>query len=162
VTLTIVGIIIVVPFALAAIVGAPYLPILRRDSTALLDLASLKPGQTIIDLGCGDGRFLRAAAQRGYRGIGYEINPLLYLVSLIVTWRYRHLITIRWRDFWSAKLPPSDAIYVFLIERLMPKLHAKLARDITTPTHVISYVFAIPGQPPIKTTRNAYSYRYGA
>jgi hypothetical protein len=154
--------IILLPFGLAAIIGAPYVPVLRRDSVGLLDMAELKPGQTIIDLGSGDGRFLLAAAKRGYLGIGYEINPMLYIVSLLVTWRYRHKIKIHLADFWMTPLVESDAIYVFLIDRLMPKLDTKLKREITHSTPVISFVFAIPGQKAEVTTRNAFRYRYGA
>ena len=153
---------ILLPFGIGAIIGAPYVPVLRRDATGLLDLAGLTAGQTMIDLGSGDGRFLRAAAKRGIRGIGYEINPFLYIISLIVTWRYRKLVEIHLADFWRTPLAPCDAVYVFLIDRLMPKLDEKLSRDITRPTHVISFVFAIPSKKPAETTRNAYRYLYGA
>jgi SAM-dependent methyltransferase len=151
---------ITLPFAVAAVTGAPWLPTMRREAEAALDLAQLKPGQTIIDLGSGDGRLLAAAARRGYRAIGYEINPFMYLVSLIVTRRYRRLVTIRLADFWHVPLPPADAIYVFLIQRLMPRLDAKLTRELTQPTLVISFVFAIPDRQPTVTTKNTYLYQY--
>jgi 16S rRNA A1518/A1519 N6-dimethyltransferase RsmA/KsgA/DIM1 with predicted DNA glycosylase/AP lyase activity len=122
---------------------------------------NLKSGQTLVDLGSGDGRLLRAAAQRGIRSIGYEINPFVYLVSLIVTWRYRKLITIHLADFWQTKLPPADAIYVFLIDRLMPKLDQKLTADVSRPTPVVCFVFKIPGRKPISENRNATIYEYG-
>jgi hypothetical protein len=150
----------VLPFGLAVWVGAPYVPILRRDYEPVLDLAGLKPGQAIIDLGSGDGRFLRAAAARGYQAVGYEINPFLVVISYLVTWRYRRLVTIHLADFWHRQLPPSDAIYVFLIDRLMPKLDTKLSRELTQPTPVISFVFKIRGRTPATQTRNAYRYEY--
>jgi SAM-dependent methyltransferase len=153
---------ILLPFGIGAVIGAPYLPILQRDSKALLDLCGLSPGQTIVDLGSGDGRFLRAAAKLGFRGIGYEINPLLVVISRLVTWRYRHLVTIRLADFWRTPLPPCDAVYVFLIERLMPQLNTKLERELTRSTPVISFVFEIPGRQPIARLRNAAKYIYGA
>jgi hypothetical protein len=134
---------------------------MRRDTAAILDLAALTPGQTLIDLGSGDGRFLRAAARRGIRGIGYELNPFLWLISLIVTWRYRQLVRIHLANFWHTPLPPADAIYVFLIHRLMSKLDHKLTQEITTPTRVISFVFQIPGREPVVSTRNSYRYQYG-
>lgn len=160
--LTLILLLIVLPFGIAAIVGAPYLPTLKHDYDPILELAHLQPGQTLIDLGSGDGRLLRAAAQHGIRSIGYEINPFVYLVSLIVTWRYRQLVTIHLADFWRTPLPPADAVYVFLIDRLMPKLDQKLSRDITRPTPVISFVFEIPGRAPHTTTRNAFIYHYGS
>ncbi len=155
------ALLIVLPFGLAVIVGAPYVPILRRDYEPLLKLTKLKAGQTLVDLGSGDGRLLRAAAKQGIRGIGYEINPFLYLVSLVVTWRYRQLVTIHLADFWRIHLPEADAVYVFLIDRLMPKLDAKLSREIAKPTPVVSFVFQVPGRKPTTKTRNAYLYTYG-
>jgi hypothetical protein len=61
--------------------GAPYVPTLPKQREAALDLLKLKPGQTLIDLGCGDGAMLIAAAKRGINSVGYEINPLLALIA---------------------------------------------------------------------------------
>lgn len=35
----------------------------------------LKPGETVLDLGCGDGALLRLLAARGVRGWGIELDP---------------------------------------------------------------------------------------
>jgi SAM-dependent methyltransferase len=150
------------PFGISAWIGAPYLPIMRHDAEPALDLLQLKAGQTIVDLGSGDGRLLRAAAKRGIYGIGYEINPFVYLVSLLVTWRYRRLIRVHLADFWRTPLPRTDAVYVFLIDRLMPKLDAKLTREIKHPTPVVSFVFPIPGQTAVRRNRNAWLYAYAS
>ena len=40
-----------------------------------LDLAGVGPGMRFLDLGCGDGRVLVAAARRGADVRGIEINP---------------------------------------------------------------------------------------
>ncbi|HSX02112.1 MAG TPA: hypothetical protein VLI05_02225 [Candidatus Saccharimonadia bacterium] len=153
---------VVLPFGLAVTVGAPYVPILQRDYEPLLDLADLAPGQTIVDLGSGDGRFLRAAAKRGLHAIGYEINPVLFLISLFVTWRYRHLVTVRLADFWRQPLPTADAVYVFLLDRFMRDLEILLRREITRPTKVVSFVFPLPHQPLVSRNRNTYLYRFGS
>jgi SAM-dependent methyltransferase len=148
-------------FAIAGFRGAPYVPILSHDAGLLFELAKLQPGQTLIDLGSGDGRLLRAAAARGVRGIGYEINPVMVAVSRILNWRYRHLITTHWADLWTTRLPESDAIYVFLLPKYMPRLHRKLAAEIDRPTRVISYAFEIPGAKLIAHNRNTFVYQYG-
>jgi SAM-dependent methyltransferase len=150
-----------IALCIGAFVGAPYVPILKRDSQALLDLAELKPGQTLIDIGCGDGRLLRAAAARGIKGIGYEVSPILVLVSRIVTWRYRHLITIHLADIWHTKLAPADAIYVFFLDRYMKRLDAKFRAEITKPTKVICYVFLVPDRKPIRANQNTAVFLYG-
>jgi len=155
-------IVIAAAFGVASFGGAPYVPILRRDTDALLRLANLEPGQTLIDLGSGDGRLLRAAAARGVRGIGYEINPIMVAISRLVCWRYRHLVTIRLADFWQTKLPPTDVIYVFLLPKYMAKLDQHLSVQVHQPTRLISYAFEIPGKPQLAHNRNTFVYEYGA
>jgi SAM-dependent methyltransferase len=42
----------------------------------MLDMADIKPGDVMIDLGCGDGRMMVAASRRGARGYGVDIDPV--------------------------------------------------------------------------------------
>ena len=151
---------IVIPFGIGATIGAPYLPILRRDSQRILKLSGLKPGQTLVDLGSGDGRLMRAAAARGIRCIGYEINPYLVWVSRLVCWRYRHLVTVHTADIWRTKIPPADVLYVFMLDRYMERLETKLGAEITSPTKVISYIFKLPARTPVHETPNTYVYEF--
>ena len=152
---------VTLPFGVAALTGAPWLPTLKRETDSALAIADLKPGQTIIDLGSGDGRLLLAAARRGLRGSGYEINPFMYLISLIVTFRYRRRITIHPADFWRARLPPTDAVYVFLLPRLMPDLERKLTSELVKPTPVISLAFEFPGRRPVTQVGSVRRYFFG-
>jgi SAM-dependent methyltransferase len=147
-------------FGLAVFIGAPYVPILRRDYGPLLDLVELKPGQTLIDLGSGDGRLLREVAKRGVHAIGYEINPVLYLISLVVCWQYRQFVSIRLGDYWHIKLPPAHIIYVFLLDKYMARLDRKLLNELSQPAQLVSFVFQIPGRIPIRSSRNAFVYDY--
>jgi 16S rRNA A1518/A1519 N6-dimethyltransferase RsmA/KsgA/DIM1 with predicted DNA glycosylase/AP lyase activity len=147
-------------FGVGAFIGAPYLPIRRPDVEAALDLAEVVSGQTVVDLGSGDGRLLKAAARRGAHAIGYEINPLLWLWSLAATWRYRNLVTVHLGDLWQAHLPATtDVVYVFMIQRYINRLDRKLATELKRPTKVVSYVYELPRQ-PVKRTYNTQLYRY--
>jgi hypothetical protein len=150
---------IIMCFGLGALLGAPFLPARQVDVEAALDLAGVTAGETVIDLGSGDGRLLRAAAKRGAYAIGYEINPLLWLWSIIATWRYRRLIRVRLRNFWLGRLPEADVIYTFLLTRYVNRLDVKLRREVTRPTRVVSYVFELPPK-PTKQTNNTYLYLY--
>ncbi len=152
---------VVLTFGAGAILGAPYLPILRRDSERMLDISGLKSGERLIDLGSGDGRLLKTAARRGIRGIGYEINPILYAVSLIVTWPERKLVTIHLANYWQIPLPPAEVIYVFLLDRHMMRLAAKLKSECDPDTQLVSYIFKVPEAEPIRSNSNAFVYRVG-
>ena len=63
-TLFFLGVAIVLLFTSAVGFGAPFLPTLRKRVNDALDLLDLKEGQTMLELGSGDGRLLRAAAGR--------------------------------------------------------------------------------------------------
>lgn len=148
-------------FALGAILGAPYVPTLTKSGNDSLDMADLKKGATIIDLGSGDGAFALQAARRGYKVIGYEINPILVIIARLRTLKYRSNVTICLRDFWRIELPEADAIYVFLIDRYMQKLGDKLTNELNKPTLVVSHVFKIPGIKPVKENHNTTMYKIG-
>jgi 16S rRNA A1518/A1519 N6-dimethyltransferase RsmA/KsgA/DIM1 with predicted DNA glycosylase/AP lyase activity len=148
-------------FALGAVFGAPYVPILKNSSDDLFEMVDLKKGSTIIDLGSGDGAFALEAARRGYMVIGYEINPILVVVARLRTLKYRKQVTIYLRNFWNTTLPEVDAIYVFLIDRYMQKLEDKLKAELKRPTLIVSHVFKLPGVKPLKENQNTTVYKVG-
>lgn len=135
---------IIVLFGFVLLFGAPYLPTLRKQQEEALDMLDLGTGQTLLELGSGDGRLLLAAAKRGVRSIGYELNPLLFAYSWLITRRYKKLITVKWANFWTARLPDCDGIYVFLLDRFMPKLYKKITQEISNPVKLVSFAFQIP------------------
>jgi hypothetical protein len=146
-------------FGAGAILGAPFLPVRRAEAESAIKLAGIKPGQTIIDLGSGDGAFLVVAARMGIKAIGYEINPYLAFWSRIRTWRYRKLVRIHVGNYWNAKLPPADAIYVFIMKHYIPKLERKLLGELPASTKIISYIFDLPGMELVQKNHNTYIYR---
>jgi len=153
-------IITVVLFGMVVLFGAPYLPTLRAQSIEALDLLDLRPGQTLLELGSGDGRILREAAKRGIYSIGYELNPLLVVWSMYSSLKYRRYITIRWGNYWRHKLPATDGIYVFLLDKYMAKLNNKIEQDISGNVKLVSFAFAIPGKKPAKESNGLKLYHY--
>lgn len=136
--------VLVLMFGFVLLFGAPYLPTLNKQQEAALDLLDLRPGQTMLELGSGDGRMLNAAAKRGIKAVGYELNPLLVFYSRLATRRHKGLITVRWANFWKVELPACDGIYVFLLDRYMTRLHKKIVQEISTYVKVVSFAFEIP------------------
>jgi hypothetical protein len=155
--------VVVALFLFVVLRGAPYVPTHRPAVQQALDMLDLPKGSTIIDLGSGDGVVLKAAAARGYRAIGYEINPILCMVSYLRCWHYQDLVSVRWRDFWLAPVPPeADAVFVFLAGPYLHRLHKKLSRERRTrPLKVVSYGFTIPGAgKPVRSANALHLYLY--
>ena len=148
-------------FGSVLLFGAPYLPTMRRQREAALDLLDLKPGQVFYDLGCGDGRLLRAAAKCGLRAIGYELNPFLALVAWLSTRRYGSLVSVRWANFWRADISDADGVFVFLITPFMTKLDDFMrSQKFTNQVKLASYAFQIPGRKPAKKSNGVFLYNF--
>jgi SAM-dependent methyltransferase len=159
--LIIVGLVLLVCFAGVLLFGAPYLPTLKPQIKAALELADLKPGDTLIELGCGDGRVLIAAARQGYKAVGYELNPLLALIAWLRTHRYRRQVRVVWGDFWRAEWPPSAAIFTFLLPRYMTKLDRRCRHYPHKPIKLVSFAFKIEGKPVQARKSGIFLYEYG-
>jgi hypothetical protein len=155
------GLVLVGCFGLVLLRGAPYLPTLKPQVEVALDLVDLEPGQTLLELGSGDGRVLRAAAQRGLNVVGYELNPLLVIWSRLLCWRYRKHVRIVWGDFWRAEWPPAEGIFVFLLPRYMKKLDKKVMQYSGRPIKLVSFAFEIEDYKPeiIKHGVRLYLYK---
>ena len=152
--------VILICFGGVVLVGAPYLPTLSPQIKAALKLANLKPGETILELGCGDGRVLIAAAERGWQAVGYELNPLLAGLAWLRTRRYRKQVKVQWGSFWRASWPEAEAIFVFLLPKYMSKLDTKITQEAHKPVKLVSFAFAIPGRRPTSQQKNVYLYQY--
>lgn len=150
-----------VMFAVTAISGAPWVPVRAYDVEKLLDDAGVTKGTTYLELGCGDGRLVQAAARRGARAVGYELNPLLWLIAKARCLRTPGA-TVRLGDFWRVnlgQLPAQrnakdartiDVVMAFLVPRTMPRLGLKAAQEMHSSARLVSYVFEIPGVKPAK------------
>jgi SAM-dependent methyltransferase len=152
--------VLVVIFGFVVFVGPPYLPTMRRQTDVALDLLDLKPGETLLELGSGDGRVILAAAKRGLKVVGIELNPLLALVSVIVTWRYRKQVRVIWGSYWGRPWPRADAIFTFMLTKYMPKLDARIEQWRPKPIPLASFAFRIPGKEPIREQAGVYLYEY--
>lgn len=147
-------------FAGVLLVGAPYLPTLTPQVIAALELADLQTGQTLLELGCGDGKVLMAAARRGIKVVGYELNPLLAIVAWLRTRRYRGLVKVIWGNFWQQSWPEAEAIFTFLLPKYMSKLNKKVIQYQHKPVKLVSFAFQIPDRPAASVKNGVYLYDY--
>ena len=122
--------------------GALYVSTSRAKIAAFIDAVPMRADQTLIDLGCGDGRVLREAQKRyGVHTIGYEINPMAYLKARIFSFG-QNKIKIRRENFWEADLSDADVIFCYLYPDVMKKLAAKLAAGLKPGAVIVSSNFS--------------------
>ncbi len=151
-------------FSFVLLFGAPYLPTLKPQVTAALDMLNLQPGQTLLELGCGDGIVVLAAAQRGLKVVGYELNPLVAFIAWLRTWRYHKngQVKIVWGNFWRQTWPPADGIFTFLLQKYTAQLDTKITQYPYRPVKLVSFAFSIVGRKPSRNERGLYLYEYTA
>lgn len=127
----------------------------------MLEMADLKPGEVIYDLGSGDGRILITAAQRYHaRGVGIEIQDSLVKSSeeRIARLGLQNQIHIIHADLRKVDLSPADVITMYLMTESNESLRPKLEASLRPGARVVSHDYKVPGWKPTRQERaEAYS-----
>lgn len=155
-----ISVFLIFSFGLVVLVGAPYLPTKKKQIDTALELLDLKSGHTLLELGCGDGRVLGAAAAKGIRAIGYELNPLLVIIAKVSNLKHKDLVSVRWGNYWRADLPKTDGIFVFLLDKYMDKLDQKITNNKLAPTRLASFAFKMPYKKANRVKDGVFLYIY--
>lgn len=155
---------IVLVFGFVVFRGAPYVPSRKRQLAEAFDvLYPLDSTDVLVDIGSGDGIVLREAARRQARAVGYELNPVLVLLSRFLA-RKQPLITVHLADFWFVHLPlETTVVYVFGESRDIKKMAQKVADEATRLNKKLAFIsfgFAVPSQAPIKKVGAYYLYEF--
>ncbi len=139
--------------ALPTTQGALYVSTTRARIAAFIDAVPLKKGQTMVDLGCGDGRVLRQVCRKyKARAIGFEINLMAYIKARVLSLGLKQ-VEIRRQNFWSQNLAGADVVFCYLYPDVMQRLSAKLKAELRPGTLVVSCNFALPGFKPLRVLR---------
>lgn len=113
--------------AYAGISAAPWVPTRKKERRYLLEHLTVKPDQTIYDLGCGDGSMLFELASEtpDARYIGYEISLLPLLIGYLRKLRHPRLyknVSLRFGNLFKQSYQDADIVLIFLLEKAYPKL----------------------------------------
>lgn len=154
-------------FALGGVLAAPWVPLWKKDIKRMLELAQVKPGEIVYDLGAGDGRIIIMAAKDfGAKAIGFEVAVLPFL------WGYIKIkllglgkkAELRYNNFFNQDFGEADVICVFLTPEAMKKLKPKFQKEIKPTCRIVSYAFKIPDWEPAQISKaekqtSIYLYR---
>ena len=140
--------------------GAPFEPTRNKKIRDILKLAKVKKGEKAVDLGSGDGRIVLALAKKGAKAHGFEVNPLLVLIS-----RYRikkaglkNKAFIHWKSFWKTSLKKYDVLILFQFPTIMERLEKKLKKELRPKARVVSYYWKFPNWKYSKRIKNVFLY----
>lgn len=134
---------------------APYVVTPEHAVDRMLEVANLKPGETLFDLGCGDGRVLITAVQKyNVKAVGIEISEHLArsAAEKVKKEGLQDRIKIVHGDFMRQDLSSANVVTLYLATTANDTLRPNLERFLKPNTRVVSYDYPIPGWKPIETT----------
>ena len=131
---------------------APYVASPSRVVDMMLDLAKVKPGDTLYDLGSGDGRILIAAAERHAQAIGIEINPKLVAAATddIARAGVSDRAKVIQGDVMGTDFSAATVVTLYMDTTSNAKLRPQLEKYLKVGARVVSHDYEIPGWKPVQ------------
>lgn len=132
---------------------APFVPSPVPVVQFMLNLAELKAGEVLFDLGAGDGRTVIMAAKAfGARAVGVELREDLAkkALSIIHNNGLANRVTIVNDDMFNVNLTSADVVFLYLTTSANEKIRPKLETELKKAVRVVSHDYEIVGWKPLK------------
>jgi uncharacterized protein (TIGR03000 family) len=133
----------------------PFVPTPPEVVDKMLELAGIKEGDVVYDLGCGDGRIVVAAAKKyGCKAFGFDLDPKRVKEARenVKKNGVEKLVTIEEKDLFKVDLKPASVVMMYLLpdvnDRLLPQLQMLKAGS-----RVVSHDFDLTGVKPKQTAQ---------
>ncbi|MGE5816812.1 MAG: methyltransferase domain-containing protein [Deltaproteobacteria bacterium] len=133
----------------------PFVPSPQEVVNKMVELAGVGKNDTVYDLGSGDGRIVIAAAKKGARAIGFEIDPELVQQSRENIRRagVQELAEIRNQDILTVDVSGASVVTMYLLPDVNLKLKPNLLKQLKPGSRVVSHAFDMGDWKPDKTER---------
>jgi SAM-dependent methyltransferase len=120
-----------------------YVPTPQKVVDAMLTLAGVGPKDLVYDLGSGDGRIVIAAARRGARGVGIELEPALVAEASRNAKKAGVLDRVQFieGDIFTADLSEASVVTLYLLSSINERLRPKLLRELKPGSRIVSHRF---------------------
>jgi predicted RNA methylase len=132
---------------------APFVPSPVLVIQHMLNLAELRAGEVLFDLGAGDGRTVVMAAKAfGARAVGVELREDLAkkALSTIHDSGLADRVTIVNGDMFAVNLASADVVFLYLTTSANEKIRPKLESELKKGVRVVSHDYEIVGWKPVK------------
>ncbi len=129
-----------------------YVPTPQAVVDKMLEMAEVKAGDVVYDLGCGDGRIVVTAAKKyGVKAKGFDIDPQRVQEARenVQTHGVEHLVTIEQADIFTLDLTEASVVTLYLLPRLNVQLMPQLAK-LRAGSRIVSHDFEMRGAKPVQ------------
>lgn len=115
----------------------------------MLDLAGAGPGDLLIDLGCGDGRICIAAARRGARALGIDIDAarIAEAEAAAAGAGVAQLVEFRREDLFETRLEAASIVALYAVPLVHNLLGPRLRTELAPGSRVVAHAWPIQGWP---------------
>lgn len=135
--------------------NAPFIRTPDEIVEEMLAMAAPREGETLYDLGCGDGRIVvRAAEEYGCHSVGFDIDPERISEARENALRHgvQDRVTVIEQDIFTLDLTEADVITLYLLPRLNARLIPQL-QQLRPGSRIVSHDFDLPGIVPDRVVR---------
>jgi SAM-dependent methyltransferase len=133
----------------------PFVPSPQDVVDKMIELADVKPGDVVYDLGSGDGRIVITAAKKGAKAVGFDIDGDLIKQSRanIQKAGVQNSAEIRQQDILTVDLSPASVVTMYLLPDVNLKLKPHLLSQLKPGSRVVSHAFDMGDWKPDKVER---------
>jgi ubiquinone/menaquinone biosynthesis C-methylase UbiE len=122
----------------------------------MLEAAALKPGETVMDMGCGDGRILFTAAKKfGAKAVGVEMSEMLVkrARSEAQNQGLANRVEVIQGDMMGVDVSGAQVVSLYLLTEANDQLRPKLEKELKPGSRVVSLDFKVRGWTPAKVEK---------
>jgi hypothetical protein len=121
----------------------PYVPTPQDVVARMLDMANIKAGEYLIDLGSGDGRIVVTAAQRGARAYGVDLDPQRVKEALANAAQagVSDRATFEVKDLFDTDISKADVVTTYLLPLVNMDLRPRLLTQMRPGARLVTHAF---------------------
>ena len=148
---------------------APFVQTPLDVAKKMLEMAQVKPGEVLYDLGCGDGRLIILAAKDiGANATGIELREDLVerARTEIKRLNLEERVKVIQGNFFDVDVSDANVITLYLTSSANERLRPKLEAELRLGSRIVSHDFKVPGWKPSAIYdellgHTIYTYRMG-
>jgi tRNA G37 N-methylase Trm5 len=120
----------------------------------MLELADVKAGETLYDLGCGNGIIVVSAAKKGAKATGFDVDPqrIRETQENITKNKVSDNAKVVQKDIFTQDLSDANVITLYLLPSLNVKLIPQLEK-LKPGSRIVSHDFDMKGIKPEKVVK---------